>query len=68
MKKGARWCTFLIKRVAKQNKISYTIDAMCGYGGIGRRAGFRFQWETVQVQVLLATPNANKRVFFKEKI
>ena len=27
---------------------------LCGYGGIGRRAGFRFQWETVQVQVLLA--------------
>ena len=27
---------------------------LSGYGGIGRRAGFRFQWETVQVQVLLA--------------
>ena len=27
---------------------------LCGHGGIGRRAGFRFQWETVQVQVLLA--------------
>ena len=26
----------------------------CGYGGIGRRARFRFWWETVQVQVLLA--------------
>ena len=25
-----------------------------GYGGIGRRAGFRFQWETVQVQILLS--------------
>ena len=25
----------------------------CGYGGIGRRARFRFWWETVQVQVLL---------------
>ena len=25
-----------------------------GYGGIGRRAGFRFQWETVQVRVLLS--------------
>ena len=25
-----------------------------GYGGIGRRAGFRFQWATVQVQVLLS--------------
>ena len=24
-----------------------------GYGGIGRRARFRFWWETVQVQVLL---------------
>ena len=27
-----------------------------GYGGIGRRAGFRFQWATVQVQVLLPVP------------
>ena len=27
---------------------------LCGYGGIGRRAGFRFQWETVQVQILLS--------------
>ena len=27
---------------------------ICGHGGIGRRAGFRFQWATVQVQVLLA--------------
>ena len=28
-----------------------------GYGGIGRRARFRFWWETVQVQVLLPAPN-----------
>ncbi len=34
--------------------------AMGGYGGIGRRAGFRFQWATVQVQVLLS---ARKRRF-----
>lgn len=27
---------------------------ICGYGGIGRRAGFRFQWATVQVRVLLS--------------
>ena len=27
-----------------------------GCGGIGRRAGFRFQWATVQVQVLLPVP------------
>ena len=27
-----------------------------GYGGIGRHAGFRFQWATVQVQVLLPAP------------
>ena len=30
-----------------------------GHGGIGRRAGFRFQWETVQVQVLLAADMRN---------
>ena len=29
---------------------------ICGYGGIGRHAGFRFPWETVQVQVLLPAP------------
>ena len=27
-----------------------------GYGGIGRRAGFRVQWATVQVQILLPAP------------
>lgn len=27
---------------------------ICGCGGIGRRARFRFWWETVQVQVLLS--------------
>ncbi len=30
------------------------VDNKCGYGGIGRRGGFRFRWETVQVRVLLA--------------
>ena len=32
----------------------------CGRGGIGRHVGFRFQWATVQVQVLLPVPK-NKR-------
>ncbi len=32
---------------------SYTI-LLSGCGGIGRRARFRFWWETVQVQVLSA--------------
>ena len=27
-----------------------------GHGGIGRHAGFRFQWETMQVRVLLSAP------------
>lgn len=27
-----------------------------GYGGIGRHVGFRFQWATVQVRVLLPAP------------
>ena len=30
-----------------------------GYGGIGRHAGFRFQWATVQVQVLLPAPKSS---------
>ena len=28
-----------------------------GYGGIGRRAGFRIRWVTVQVRPLLPVPN-----------
>ena len=32
-----------------------------GYGGIGRRARFRFWWETVQVQVLLSALLGNKK-------
>ena len=28
-----------------------------GYGGIGRRDGFRCRWETVQVRVLLSAPD-----------
>ena len=32
-----------------------------GYGGIGRRARFRFWWETVQVQVLLSALKIWKR-------
>ena len=27
---------------------------VCGYGGIGRRDGFRCHWATVQVRVLLS--------------
>ena len=34
-----------------------------GYGGIGRRARFRFWWETVQVQVLLSAVNGAKLNF-----
>ena len=32
------------------------LQILCGYGGIGRRAGFRFQFERVQVQLLLSAP------------
>ena len=43
---------------------------ICGHGGIGRRARFRFWWETVQVQVLLPAdireliPECGERLFF----
>ena len=33
---------------------------LCGCGGIGRRARFRFWWETVQVQVLLPAVEQEK--------
>lgn len=35
-----------------------------GYGGIGRRVGFRFRWATVQVQLLLPAPSLNSLNFF----
>lgn len=31
---------------------------LCGYGGIGRHAGFRFLWATVQVRPLLPAPKS----------
>ena len=31
----------------------------CGRGGIGRHVGFRFQWATVQVQVLSPVPKGS---------
>ena len=34
-----------------------------GYGGIGRRARFRFWWETVQVQVLLPARKNKSRKY-----
>jgi hypothetical protein len=30
--------------------------AKCGHGGIGRHAGLRIQWETMQVRILLSAP------------
>ena len=36
-----------------------------GYGGIGRHAGFRFQWATVQVQVLLPAPRQKNAAPFR---
>ena len=35
---------------------------ICGYGGIGRRAGFRIRWATVQVQLLLPAPYKNANI------
>ena len=47
-----------------QKPIAFAIGFFIrGYGGIGRHAGFRFLWETVQVQVLLpAPPRQNKAI------
>ena len=36
-------------------------NSICGRGGIGRHVGFRFQWATVQVQVLSPVPNRTQR-------
>ena len=37
-------------------KFMCIIYIVCRRGGTGRRAGFRFQWETVQVQFLSPVP------------
>ncbi len=38
------------------------IASVCGYGGTGRRAGFRFRWISVQVQILLPAPKSSAHV------
>lgn len=37
---------------------------LCGRGGIGRRAGLRIRWATLQVQVLSPAPALNSLNFF----
>ena len=38
---------------------TYGFIKVGGYGGIGRRDGFRCRWETVQVRVLLSALGNN---------
>lgn len=51
--------------MARPADLGYNSDVSRGYGGIGRHAGFRFRWETVQVRVLLAAPDRHdpNRIF-----
>ena len=46
----------LLKRLKAQSAATGT------HGGIGRRAGLRILWATVQVQVLLSAPSPRKRL------
>ena len=61
-------------RAAGRKTVSVTGLELSGYGGIGRRDGFRFHWETVQVRVLLAAVHSQDTVritfhsFTKESI
>ena len=48
-----------IIKIDKYPQKGYT-NLTRGYGGIGRRARFRFWWETVQVQVLLPAVEQEK--------
>ena len=41
--------------IIEQSKAE-TARLICGYGGIGRRAGFRIRWATMQVRSLLSAP------------
>lgn len=46
--------------------VQYNENRVCGYGGIGRRGGFRSRWETVQVRVLLAADYIRRpSIFFR---
>ena len=56
-----RFCTLI---VPAQAQIVHTIKFdICRYGGIGRRAGLRIPWATVQVQLLLSAPNSGGKDF-----
>ena len=45
--------TFTLRNGIREGR-SHHLFYIRGYGGIGRRGGFRSRWETMQVQVLLA--------------
>ena len=49
-----RWLTKAVDNQVCRFFIGNHTKQIRGYGGIGRRARFRFWWETVQVQVLLS--------------
>ena len=56
-----------MKKTGLTKLVSYGKITLCGHGGIGRRAGFRIQWDTVQVQVLLpAEPHRLCKKFAKK--
>lgn len=46
--------TVALFRAMEQDLRGWINTSACAYGGIGRRVGFRFQWETVWVQVPLS--------------
>ena len=55
------FCCLLMR---EQRQLAY--EVISGYGGTGRRARFRFWWETVQVRFLLSA--LNKRDGIKSRL
>ncbi len=70
------FCGSLCEKLENGRRPCYNIEQskaetarhICGYGGIGRRAGFRIRWATMQVRSLLSAPQkalAFCRCFFQ---
>lgn len=57
--RAKKWLTFRRARniiIKSQDSRAANFICLCRYGGIGRRAGLRILWATVQVQLLLSAP------------
>jgi hypothetical protein len=47
--------------IERAGRDDFCCAAKCGHGGIGRHAGLRIQWETMQVRILLSAPEKDDK-------